>query len=115
MIRIIGRKKCSGTKKAERFFKERNIKIQFADLDAKPLTARELDNIFKVISPDDLLNSSSKEYKKRGMGFMLFDKKEELMQDQLLIKTPVILFGKSGCAGYNEDFCKKAEEAEKKS
>ena len=32
MIQIFGTKKCNDTKKAERFFKERNIKIQLIDM-----------------------------------------------------------------------------------
>ena len=32
MIQIFGTKKCNNTKKAQRFFKERGIKIQFIDL-----------------------------------------------------------------------------------
>ena len=32
-IQIWGRKKCFDTKKAERWFKERRIKVQYIDLD----------------------------------------------------------------------------------
>lgn len=34
-IQIFGTKKCNDTKKAERFFKERGIKYQFIDMQAK--------------------------------------------------------------------------------
>lgn len=34
-IQIFGTKKCNETKKAERFFKERGIKYQFADMKEK--------------------------------------------------------------------------------
>ena len=34
-IQIFGTKKCNDTKKAERFFKERDIKYQFIDMKEK--------------------------------------------------------------------------------
>ncbi|SFG82709.1 hypothetical protein SAMN05216356_1394 [Oribacterium sp. WCC10] len=34
-IQIFGTKKCNDTKKAERFFKERGIKVQFVDMKEK--------------------------------------------------------------------------------
>ena len=34
-IQIFGTKKCSDTRKAERFFKERGIKYQFVDMSRK--------------------------------------------------------------------------------
>lgn len=37
-IQVFGLKKCSDTNKAIRFFKERNIKIQFVDLSEKGLS-----------------------------------------------------------------------------
>ncbi len=37
-IQIFGTKKCFDTKKAERFFKERNVKIQFIDMKEKGMS-----------------------------------------------------------------------------
>ena len=37
-IQIFGTKKCSDTRKAERFFKERGVKYQFVDLKEKGLS-----------------------------------------------------------------------------
>lgn len=107
MIRIIGRNKCNATKKAERFFKERNIKYQYYDLDKRALTAGELENIFRILSPEQLLDTDSKEYRKRGMAFMEFDTAQELYEDQLLLVTPIIIEGKKGCTGFDEAFCRE--------
>lgn len=107
MIRIIGRNKCNATKKAERFFKERNIKYQYYDLDKRALTAGELENIFRILSPEQLLDTASKEYRKRGMAFMEFNTAQELYEDQLLLVTPIIIEGKKGCTGFDEAFCRE--------
>ena len=113
MIRIIGRNKCNETKKALRLFKERGIKVQFQNLDERELTAGELENIFKLIKPDALLDTESKEYKKRGMAYMDFDTPQELLEDQLLLKTPIVILGRNAMAGFDQDFCKRIAESEK--
>ena len=51
-IQIFGTKKCNDTKKAERFFKERNIKFHFRDLAEKGISKGELNNISHKIPPD---------------------------------------------------------------
>ena len=113
MIRIIGRNKCNDTKKALRFFKERGIKVQFQNLDERELTAGELGNIFKLLKPDTLLDTESKEYKKRGMAYMDFDTPQELLEDQLLLKTPIIILGRNAMAGFDQNFCKQLVESAK--
>ena len=45
MIQIFGTKKCNDTKKAERFFKERNIKFQFIDMKEKGMSKGELTSV----------------------------------------------------------------------
>lgn len=55
MIQIFGTKKCNDTKKAERFFKERNIKIQFIDMKEKGMSKGELNNrnLVDYFSPEE--------------------------------------------------------------
>jgi len=113
MIRIIGRNKCNDTKKALRFFKERGIKVQFQNLDERELTAGELENIFRLLKPEDLLDTESKEYKKRGMAYMDFDIPQELFEDQQLLKTPVVILNRCASVGFDPNFCKKMAESEK--
>ncbi len=87
--------------------------MQFQNLDERELTAGELENIFKMIKPEALLDTESKEYKKRGMAYMDFDTPQELLEDQLLLKTPTIILGQNAMAGFDQDFCKKIAEEEK--
>ncbi len=63
-IQIFGTKKCFDTKKAERFFKERNIKFQFIDLNEKPMSKGEFNSIIKAVSINELINTKAKEYVK---------------------------------------------------
>ena len=105
-IQIFGTKKCNDTKKAQRFFKERNIKFHFRDLTEKGLSNGELQNISRVISLDDLLDKESKQYKKRGLQYMVFDVEEEILEDPLLLKTPIVRNGKDATIGYQPDVWK---------
>ena len=62
-IQIFGKQKCSDTKKAERFFKERNIKFQFVDIDKYGISKGEYQSIkTSVGSVENLINKKSKEY-----------------------------------------------------
>ncbi|MCB9207232.1 MAG: ArsC family transcriptional regulator [Ignavibacteriales bacterium] len=108
-IQIFGTKKCSDTKKAERFFKERNIQFHFRNLTEKGISKGELENISRAIALDDLIDTESKQYKKRGMQFMVFDLEEELLEDPLLIKTPIVRNGKDATVGYKPDVWKNWE------
>ncbi len=102
-IIIFGTKKCNKTKKAQRFFKERGIKFHFRDLTEKGLSNGELQNILHSVSLDDLIDTDSKQYKKRGMKYMVFDLEEELLEDPLLLKTPIVRNGKDVTIDYQPD------------
>jgi arsenate reductase-like glutaredoxin family protein len=105
-IQIFGTKKCNNTKKAQRFFKERNIQIHFRDLTEKGISPGELQNISRAIDLDNLIDTESKQYKKRGMQFMVFDIEEELLEYPLLLKTPIVRNGKQATIGYEPDVWK---------
>jgi Spx/MgsR family transcriptional regulator len=106
-IQIIGTKSCSDTRKAERYFKERRIPFHFRDLNEKGLAKGELDNISRKISIEDLIDKEGKQYKKRNMQYMKFDIEVELLNDPLLLRTPIIRNGGEVTIGYQPDTWKK--------
>jgi Spx/MgsR family transcriptional regulator len=106
-IQIIGTKKCRDTQKAERFFKERRIPFHFRDLKEKGLSKGELDNISQKVKLDELLNTESKVYKEKGMMYMKFNIEEELLNEPMLIKTPIIRFNKNVSVGYQPELWQK--------
>ncbi len=99
-IQIIGTKKSNNTKKAIRFFKERNIKFHFMDLNERKIAEGELSNILNRVSVDDLIDINSAAYKKRGFAYMEYDPVEEILEDNNLMKTPVVRNGKEVAVGY---------------
>ncbi len=105
-IQVIGTKSCNETKKAERFFKERRIPFHFRDLNEKGLSKGELENITRKIFLEDLLDKEGKQYKKRNLKFMVFNLEEELLNDPLLLKTPIVRNGNEVTLGYQPEVWK---------
>lgn len=107
-IQIFGRKKCFDSKKAERYFKERNIKYQFIDVDIKGLSKGELNSI-KICTPiNTLINISSKEYTKFNLDKIRnTDMKEEIIiKNPKVLKTPIVRNGKLSTVGYMDEVWK---------
>ncbi|MCX6169261.1 MAG: ArsC family transcriptional regulator [Ignavibacteriales bacterium] len=105
-VQIFGTKGCSETRKAERYFKERRITFHFRDLNEKGIAKGELENITRVIPLDDLIDRDGKQFKKRNLQFMVFDLEEELLNDSLLFKTPIVRNGKEVTVGYRPEVWK---------
>ena len=105
-IQIIGTKKCKETQKAERFFKERRIPFHFRNLTEKGIAKGELENIKRAVPIDDLFDEEGKQFKKRNLEFMVYDKEEELLSDPLLLTTPIVRNGKLATVGYQPDVWK---------
>ena len=103
MIQIFGTKKCKDTQKAERFFKERKIDYQFRDLTEKGVSKKELDNFLQFYTLDELIDKEGKQYKKRNLHYILHNIENELLEDPLLFKTPIVRLGRKVVLGYNID------------
>lgn len=110
-IQIFGRKKCFDTKKAERYFKERNIKFQFIDIDIKGLSKGELNSVKASVSINTLINISSKDYTKLNLDKIrsVEVKEDILLSNPKLIKTPIVRNGKLATLGYKNDIWQKWE------
>jgi len=98
-IQIIGTKKCQDTRKADRFFRERGIQAYFVDLNERPLSEGELQNICRKLDPDDLLDRDSKAFAKAGLAYMVYDPIQEALKNPILLKTPIVRFGKEVAIG----------------
>jgi len=106
-IQIIGVKSCSDTRKAERYFKERKIQFHFRDMNEKGLAKGEFENIARVIPLEELIDREGKQFKKRNLQYMVYNIEEELLNDPLLLKTPIVRNGKEVTVGYEPEVWKK--------
>ena len=113
-IQIYGTAKCFDTKKAQRYFKERNIKFQFVDLAKYGMSKGEYQSIKKALNMklEDLVNEKSKKYESSFIKYLASEeaKEEKLLENQELFKTPIVRNGKKATLGYCPEEWKKWEE-----
>ncbi len=113
-IQIYGTAKCFDTKKAQRYFKERNIKFQFVDLAKYGMSKGEYQSIKRALGMklDDLINEKSKKYESSFIKYLASEeaKEEKLLENQELFKTPIVRNGKKATLGYCPEEWKKWEE-----
>jgi len=108
-IQIFGTKKCFDTKKAERYFKERNIKYQFIDLKEKGMSKGEITSVTQAVKGlDNLLDLQCKDRDTLMLIKYISDedKLEKVLENQQVIKTPVVRNGKFATVGYKPDVWK---------
>jgi len=106
-IQIFGTKKNSDTRKAERFFSERKIPYHFRDLNEKGISPGELENILQAVPAEKLMDKEGNQFKKRNLSYMVYNIEEELLNDPLLLKMPVVRNGKLSTVGYKPDVWKE--------
>jgi arsenate reductase-like glutaredoxin family protein len=104
-IQIFGRKKCKETKKAERFFKERNLKFQSIDLSKKSMSFGELNHVLRYLSFDELIQENHPKYQESLIAYTsdLEQKKGLLLENPELFKTPIVRNQKDASVGYQPD------------
>jgi arsenate reductase-like glutaredoxin family protein len=104
-IQIFGKPKCFDTKKAQRYFKERGIKVHCIDLLQKTLSKGELNSVINAVGIDVLVNEKSPDYHL----FMYLTpeaKPDKLLECSKLLNTPIVRNGKSATVGYCPDVWK---------
>lgn len=108
-IQIFGTKKCSDTRKAERFFKERGIKYQFVDMKEKGMSKGEFTSVAQANGGiEAMINQDCKD--KDTLALIQYisseDKLEKILENQHVIKTPVVRNGKQSTLGYQPEVWK---------
>jgi arsenate reductase-like glutaredoxin family protein len=77
------------------------------------LAKGELDNITRSIPLEELLDKDGKQFQKRNLSYMVYKIEDELLNDPLLLKTPIVRNGKESTIGYNPETWQKWINAEK--
>lgn len=112
-IQIYGKPKCFDTKKAERYFKERRIKVQMIDISKYPMSQGEFRNIKTALkmSLDEMIDDKSKLYESLFIKYLAneSDKEEKIFENQAIFKTPIVRNGKQATIGYQPDVWKNWE------
>ena len=109
-IQIFGTNKCFDTKKAMRYFKERNIKYQFIDMKEKGLSKGEFNAVCQAVGGyEKLIDQECKD--KDLLALIKYiseeDKVEKILENQKVLKTPIVRNGKQATIGYQPDVWKE--------
>jgi arsenate reductase-like glutaredoxin family protein len=105
-VQVFGVKKCAETRKAERWFKERRISIQAIDLREKGMSPGELKSVVARVGVENLIDRAGNRYRDKGLlhaaptGPRI---EQMLVDDPLLLKTPIVRWGKEATVGYRPE------------
>ena len=111
-IQIFGKSKCFDTKKAERYFKERRIRVQSIDLLRYGMSNGEFESVLRAVGGVDKLIDWDKKSPEIDLMRYMDDKtaKEDKLFDQPeLMKTPIVRNGKRATGGYCPEVWKQWE------
>ena len=102
-IQIFGTKKDSDSRKAERYFKERNISFQFTDMKVKGMSRGEFDSVCHAVG--GLANLIDRNCKDQDLialiNYIADDQKaDKVFENQKVIKLPIVRNGRQATVGY---------------
>ncbi len=108
-IQIFGTKKCADTRKAERYFKERNVKYQLIDMKEKGLSKGEYNSVKQAVGGlYAMLDEGCRD--KDALALIKYiaeeDRDEKVLEHQGVLKTPIVRNGKQATVGYQPDVWK---------
>ncbi|PYE54494.1 ArsC/Spx/MgsR family protein [Deinococcus yavapaiensis] len=96
-VQIFGLKKSAATRAAERFFKERRVKIHFVDLAQRPIAKGELARFTQKFGLTALLDVEGKAYEALNLPYLRLSE-DSLVQKAIdhpeLLKLPLVRMGK---------------------
>ena len=99
-IQIFGKSKCFETKKAERYFKERRVKYQSIDLPRFGISPRELESVLACVGLEALVDEKAPDAELLKYLAYDTDKKQKLLENPALIRTPIVRNGKKATVGF---------------
>lgn len=108
-IQIFGKPKCFETKKAERYFKERGIKFQSISLTEKGMSKGEFNRVKQAVGGlDAMIDKACRD--KDLLALIQYiaaeDREEKVLENQKVLKTPIVRNGAQATIGYLPDVWK---------
>ncbi|MGH7443650.1 MAG: arsenate reductase family protein [Longimicrobiales bacterium] len=95
-IQIFGTKKCANTRKAQRFFTERRVRIHFVDVAQRAAARGELQRFAQKFGVDALVDRDSRRFRDLGLATAhLADERwlMKLVDEPMLLRTPLVRSG----------------------
>ncbi|MDV6375287.1 ArsC/Spx/MgsR family protein [Deinococcus arenicola] len=105
-IQVFGTKKSKDTRAAERFFKERGIKIIFVDLTQRPIAKGELTRFVQKFGLNALLDLEGKAYERSNLAYLRTTEEgiiAKVIETPELLRLPLVRGGKVLSMGEDMD------------
>ncbi len=96
-VQIFGTKKSKETRAAERFFKERKVKIHFVDLRERPMSRGELARFVQKFGLNALLDLEGKAYAESNLAYLRTTEESligKVLETPELLRLPLVRGGK---------------------
>lgn len=96
-VQIFGLRTSAATRAAERFFKERRVKIHFVDLAARPIARGELARFTQKFGLTALLDTQGKAYQKLGLAYLRISEEgliQRATEHPEILRLPLVRLGK---------------------
>lgn len=96
-VQMFGLKKSAATRAAERFFKERRVKVHFVDLGVKPIARGELARFVQKFGLNALLDLEGKAYERSNLAYLRTTEEgiiARVIETPELLRLPLVRGGK---------------------
>jgi arsenate reductase len=104
-VQVFGVNKSAETRKAQRFFSERRIKVHFVDLDVRPASIGELQRFAQKFGAEALVNRGARRFSELGLTYTVLSADrwiQKLSEEPMLLKLPLVRNGKALTIGVDE-------------
>jgi arsenate reductase (glutaredoxin) len=95
-VQIFGTKKSAATRKAQRFFSERRVRVHFVDLSQRAASPGELRRFVQKFGVDALIDRDAKRFTQLGLTHASYGDERwlQLLADEpLLLRQPLVRNG----------------------
>lgn len=95
-MQIFGLKGSAATRAAERFFKERRIKVHFVDLAQRPMSRGEIGRFIQKFGLNNLIDTQTKAYRDSHLEYLRVSEEgllEKIAAEPRLLKLPLVRSG----------------------
>lgn len=102
-IQIFGTKKSQDARKAERWFKERRIKVQYIDMNEKGISRGELRSVAQCCGGlDNLIDDNCRDQDALALVKYInaAQKEDAILEHPQVLRLPIVRNGKKAAVGY---------------
>ncbi|MDR9415807.1 MAG: arsenate reductase family protein [Gracilimonas sp.] len=106
MLHIVGINNCNKIRDTKKWMDNHSVDYEFIDIKKEPLSRDELKELEFKVGLDVLVNKRGRKWRDLGLAKQELSEEElfeKLLNNQVMIKRPVLIKEESVLVGYDED------------